>query len=173
MEKTFLGTSAKQLSIKEIPDLDIQLTLQTIADFKTEDDFQNIVDTFPERFGFGVTKLAISFAEKSEFIEQVTQHFCFSMCSEEIQDFKRGLEHYGLYSILSEHFAHASKEFSLSQGITSTEIIKLFKTVLYSDASAGDTKNKNLEEDIFYYFTNFLGNRREQSHDRVSCRWQP
>ena len=120
-----------------------------------------------ERFGFGVTKLAISFPEKSEFIEQVTQHFRFSMCSQEIQDFKRGLEHYGLYSILSEHFAHASKEFSLSQGITSAEIIKLFKTGLYSDASAGDTKNKNLEEDIFYYFTNFLGNRREQSHDRV------
>ena len=167
MEKTFLGTSAKQLSIKEIPDLDIQLTLQTIADFKTEDDFQNIVDTFPERFGFGVTKLAIGFAEKSESIEQVTQHFCFSMCSQEIQDFKTGLEHYGLYSILSEHFAHAIKEFSLSQGITSTEIVKLFKTGLYSDASAGDTKNKNLEEDIFYYFTNFLGNRREQSHDRV------
>ena len=44
MEKTFLGTSAKQLSIKEIPDLDIQLKLQTIADVKTEDDFQNIVN---------------------------------------------------------------------------------------------------------------------------------
>ena len=94
--------------------------------------------------------------EKSEFIQQITQRFCFSMCSEEIQDFKRGLEQYGLYSILSEHFAHASKEFSLSQGITSTEIIKLFQTVLYSDASADDSKKKNSEEDIFYYFTNFL-----------------
>ena len=94
--------------------------------------------------------------EKSEFIQQITQRFCFSLCSEEIQDFKRGLEQYGLYSILSEHFAHASKEFSLSQGITSTEIIKLFQTVLYSDASADDIKKKNSEEDIFYYFTNFL-----------------
>ena len=121
-----------------------------------EDEFQNIVDTLPERFGFGVTKFAISFMEKNEFIQQIIQHFSFSMCSEEIQDFKRGLEQYGLYSILSERFAHASKEFSLSQGITSTEIINLFQTVLYSDASADDTKMKNLEEDIFYFFTNFL-----------------
>ena len=144
VEKTFLGTYSKQLSIEEIPDSDIQLKLQTTADVKTEYGFQNIVDTFPERFGFGVTKFAISFVEKSEFIQQISQ------------DFKRGLGQYGLYSILSEHFAHASKEFSLSQGITSAEIIKLFQTVSYSDSSAVDTKKKNLEEDIFYYFVNFL-----------------
>ena len=150
VEKIVLETSTKQLSIKKIPDF------QIIADVKNEDEFQNIVDTFPERFGFGVTKFAISFMEKNEFIQKITQHFCFSMCSEEIQDFKRGFEQYRLYSILSEHFTHASKEFSLSQGITSAEIIELFQTVLYSDASADDTKKKNLEEDIFYYFTNFL-----------------
>ena len=121
-----------------------------------EDEFQNIVDIFPERFGFGVTKFAISFMEKNEFIQQIIQHFSFSMCSEEIQDFKRGLEQYKLYLILSEHFADASREFSLSQGITSTEIIKLFQTVLYSDTSVDDTIMKNLEEDILYYFTNFL-----------------
>ena len=95
-------------------DSDIQLKLQTTADVKTEYGFQNIVGTFPEIFGFGVTKFAISFVEKSEFIQQITQHFCFSTCSKEIQDFKRGLGQYGLYSILSEHFAHSSKEFSLS-----------------------------------------------------------
>ena len=60
-----------------------------------------------------------------------------------------------LFSILNEHFVHASKEFSLSQRITYTEIIKLFQTVLHSDVSA-DTKRKNLEEDIFYYFTNIF-----------------
>ena len=79
--KMFLGTSTKQPSIKEIPDFDIQLKLQAIADVETEDEFQNIADTFPERFGFGVTKFAISFMEKSEFVQQITQHFCFSMCS--------------------------------------------------------------------------------------------
>ena len=94
--------------------------------------------------------------EKNEFIQQIIQHFSFSMCSEEIQDFKRGLEQYKLYSILSEHFADASREFSLSQGITSTEIIKLFQTVLYSDTSADDIIMKNLEEDILHYLTNFL-----------------
>ena len=93
--------------------------------------------------------------EKNEFIQQIIQHFSFSTCSEEIQDFKRGLEQYKLYLILSELFADASTEFSLSQGITSTEIIKLFQTVLYSDTSADDTIMKNLE-DILYYFTNFL-----------------
>ena len=156
VEKIFLGTSTKELSIKEIPDLDIQQKLQTIADFKTEDEFQNIVDTFPERFGFGVTKFAISFMEKSEFIQQITQHFCFSMCSEEVQDFKRGLEQYGLYSILSEHFAHASKKFTLSQGITSTEIIKLFQTVLCSDVSADDTKKKTQKKTSFIISHTFL-----------------
>ena len=77
MEKIFLGTSTKQQTKKKIPDLDIQLKLQTIADVKMEDEFQNIVDTFPERFGFGVTEFAISLMEKSEFIQQITQHFCF------------------------------------------------------------------------------------------------
>ena len=33
---------------------------------------------------------------------------------------------------------------------------KLFQTPLYSDASADKKKKKNLEEDIFYYSTNFL-----------------
>ena len=94
-----------------MPDLDIQLKLQTIADVKTEDEFQNIVDTFPERSGFGVAKFAISFMENSKFIQEIIQHFCFLMCSEEIQDFKRGIEQYGLYSVSGEHFAHASKEF--------------------------------------------------------------
>ena len=70
-----IGTSTKQLSIKEIPDLDIQLKLQRIADVKTENEFLNIFDTFPERFGFGVTKFAISFIEKSEFIQQITSTF--------------------------------------------------------------------------------------------------
>ena len=61
-----------------------------------------------------------------------------------------------LFNFKSEHFADASKEFSLSQSIISTGIIKLFQTVLYSDTSANGTKKKNWEEDIFYYFTNFL-----------------
>ena len=60
-------------------------------------------------------------------------------------------EQYGLYSILSEHFAHTSKEFSLSEGITSTEIIKLSQRVLYSDASADDTKKKNLEYLLLFH----------------------
>ena len=92
VEKIFLETSTKQLSIKEILDLDIQIKLQVIVDAKTEDEFQNIVDTFPERFGFSVTKFAISLMEKSEFIQQITQHFCFSICLEEIQDFKREIK---------------------------------------------------------------------------------
>ena len=112
-EKIFLGTFTKQLSIEEMPDLDMQLKLQTIADVRTEDEFQNIVDTFPERFGFGVTKFPIGFMEKSEFIPQINQHICFLMCSAEIHDFKGGLEQYGLYSISSEHFAHASKRYLL------------------------------------------------------------
>ena len=70
--------------------------------------------------------------------------------------FQKGIRTARTLFNLSEHFAHASKEFSLSQGITSTEIIKLFQRVLYRDASVDDTKNKNLEEDIFYYFTIFF-----------------
>ena len=92
VEKIFLEISTKQLSIKEILDLGIQIKLQVIVDAKREDEFQNIVDTFPERFGFSVTKFAISFMEKSEFIQQITQYFCFSICLEEIQDFKREIK---------------------------------------------------------------------------------
>ena len=49
-------------------------------------------NTFPERFTFSFTKFTISFIEKSKSIQQINQNFCFWMCSEDIQDFKRGLE---------------------------------------------------------------------------------
>ena len=84
IKKIFLGTSTEKVPNEEIPELDMQLKLQTIADVKTEDEFQNIVDNFPEKSGFSVTKFAISFMEKSELMQQITQYFCFSMCSEEI-----------------------------------------------------------------------------------------
>ena len=48
------------------------------------------------------------------------------MSSEEMQDFKRGLEEYGLYSILSKKFANVSKKFSLSQKITSNYDTKMY-----------------------------------------------
>lgn len=135
VEKTFLGTSAKQLSIKEIPDFDIQLKLQIIAYAKTEDEFQKIVDTFPEIFRFGVTK----FIKECIYTANYSAYLLFNVLRKNPQDFKSGLEQYGLYSVLSEHFAHPSKEFSLSQGITFTEIIKIFQTVLYRDASTDVT----------------------------------
>lgn len=49
-------------------------------------------NTFPERFTFSFTKFTISFIEKSKSIQQINKNFCFWMCSEDIQDFKRGLE---------------------------------------------------------------------------------
>ena len=152
----FLGTSTKQVSSKEIPDLEIQLKLQTIADVKMEDQFQNIVDKFPDKFWFGFTRyqFCYQFYGEERIYTANYSTFLLSMCSEEMRDFKRGLEQYGLYSILSEHFAHASKKFSLSQNITSTEIIKLFQTVLYSDASADDTKMYHL----MYAVHQVLGN---------------
>ena len=68
----------------------MQLKLQITGHAKTVDEFQNFVDTIPERLS--VTKFAISFMKKSEVIQQIIENACFSMCSEEIQDFKRGLE---------------------------------------------------------------------------------
>ena len=70
--------------------------------------------------------------------------------------FQNGIRTVWILLILSEHFAHASDEFALSQGITFTEIFKLYQTVLHSTASANYTKKKNFEEDIFYHFINFL-----------------
>ena len=64
----------------------------TITDTKTGDEFQKTADTFPERFTFSFTKFTIRFIEKSKPIQQINQNFCFWMCSEDIQDFKRGLE---------------------------------------------------------------------------------
>ena len=89
--KNLLRNTTKQLSVTEIPDLDIQLKLQTIADVKTEDDFQNIVDTFPERSGFGITKFAISFIEKNKFIQQITQYFCLSIWLRRNPGLQRGI----------------------------------------------------------------------------------
>ena len=148
VEKIFLGTSTKQLSIKEIPDLDIQLKLQrSISEYCWYLSREIWLWCYQICYQF--------YGEECIYTANYSTFLLFNVLRE-IQDFRRGLEQHGLYSILSEHFAHASKEFSLSQGITSTEIIKLFKTVLYSDASANDTKKKNLEEHIFYYFSNFV-----------------
>ena len=62
------------------------------------------------------------------------------MCSEEMQDFKRGLEGYGLYSILSKKFANVSKKFSLSQKITSNYDTKMYHLMYAVHQGLGNCK---------------------------------
>ena len=93
-----------------------------------EDQFQNIVDNFAEKFGFGFARYQICYQFYGEERIYAANYslFLLSMCSEEMQNFKRGLEEYRPYSILSKKFAHASKTFSLSQKITSNYDTKMY-----------------------------------------------
>ena len=151
--------AAKLLNVADIPpliddvaDLDVQQKLKELLVTNEESTFQKVIENFPERFTAGVTKPRVHMSEKHSFIEDICFHYCLSICSEEIDEVIKGLDLFGLRSILSNHYDHSVKEFVQQTKQTAKDLLDVFKTICYSDS----TERKDKEEDIVYNLTNFI-----------------
>ena len=143
--------SAIQPSLEDIPDLEMQMKLKELLDAESEAEFQTLMDSFPERYMCGVTRMHVKYSDRGELIQDIAQHFCLSLCNEEIQEVRKGLDVLGLLHVLEEHYEESKLELLLSSKDTASNITSLYTTIEYSEG-----KEKEAEEDIYYNFTNFL-----------------
>ena len=72
-------------TIQEIPDIEFQEKLAALVAAKDDEEFQSKMATFEERFSFGVTRFKVPYAEREDPSRNIAQHFCISVCNEEIQ----------------------------------------------------------------------------------------
>ena len=148
--KIFDVEGESNLTINDIPDLDIMLKLDEINS-STADDFGKNVENFTERFSSGVVKREISFEEKEDFIKDIVYHYCISSCIEEIKQVSNGIDDiFGLKSILLVHFDEISEEFLLPSKQKSHKLLEVFTNIKYNE------QTKTQEMDIFYNFTSFV-----------------
>ena len=69
-------------SINTVSDFELQTKLTEVNYCESEEKFQRLVDNFPERFYFGVTKLQLTLGNKQNFIRDIIYHcFCFFFIS--------------------------------------------------------------------------------------------
>ena len=146
-----LNGSAIQPSLEDIPDLEMQMKLKELLDAETEAEFQSLMDSFPERYMCGVTRMHVNYSDRGVLIQDIAQHFCLSLCNEEIQEVRRGLDLLGLLRVLEEHYEESKLEFLLSSKDSASNITSLYTNIEYSKGM-----EKEAEEDIYYNFTNFL-----------------
>ena len=64
------------LSIKTIPDFELQTKPTERNDCDNEEKFQILLDNFPERFYFGITKLRLTLENKQNFMLCESQKSC-------------------------------------------------------------------------------------------------
>eukprot|EP00794_Sanderia_malayensis_P013137 gene13137-14490_t len=142
---------AIQPRLEDIPDLEIQVKLKELLDAENEVKFQSLMDSFPERYMCGVTKMHIKYSDRGELIQDIAQHYCLSLCNEEIDEVRKSLDVLGLLRVLEEHYEESKLEFLMSSKDAASNITSLYTNICYSE---GD--EKEAEEDIYYNFTNFL-----------------
>eukprot|EP00112_Aurelia_sp_Birch-Aquarium-sp1_P011988 Seg2516.4 transcript_id=Seg2516.4/GoldUCD/mRNA.D3Y31 product="hypothetical protein" protein_id=Seg2516.4/GoldUCD/D3Y31 len=140
-----------QPSLEDIPDLEMQMKLKELLDAESETEFQSLMDSFPKRYMCGVTRMHVNYSDRDVLIEDIAQHFCLSLCNEEIQEVRKGLDLLGLLRVLEEHYEESKLEFLLSSKDTASNITSLYTNIEYSEGT-----EKEAEEDIYYNFTNFL-----------------
>ena len=148
-----------QPTLNDIPDLELQEKLQDLLSAVNEEEFQSKIDSFPERFNFGVTRMKVDFSEREELIKDIAQHCCISVCNEELVEIRKGLEAIGLLEVLEQHYDESKHEFLVPAMQKAGDIMSLFKEIRYFKGAAGDTaaeKKREQEEDIVYNLTNFL-----------------
>jgi len=86
-------------NIDDVADYEIQEKLKAIADATNEESFKKAVENFPERFNHGVTSPKLNFGNRDHAIQSVIHHCIVSSCWEEIQEFKKGLNTFGVSSV--------------------------------------------------------------------------
>lgn len=145
--------------MEEIPDLEIQTKLQDLLNAKDEADFQNQITSFTERSSLGVTRAVVKFDEREEFARMIAQHVCISVCLEEFNEVRKGLDILGLLDILENHYEKSKDEFVFSCSPKAADLLSLLKDIKYTDTTKDGIdveSRRNAEEDIMYYMTEFL-----------------
>lgn len=138
--------------IDNIPTIDLKIKLENIRNCDKEAEFQSQVQRFHERFDYGYNKPCPKLADKTDLLQKVAHHIIISMQLEEIQQFLKGLEAFGVLDLLRKHPLEAMKLFTYNQDLVDPEVIKSCFDVTYSNES----DEAALEEDIFYNWKNFL-----------------
>ena len=127
-----------------------QTKLTEINDCDNEEKFQRLLDNFPERFYFGVTKLQLALENKQNFIHGIFYHCCISSCIEELNEVKKGLGILGIFDLMKRHSDEAIIELKLCESQKSCDVFKLFGKISYTEIKEGDRESnlqKQQEED--------------------------
>ena len=146
-------------TIQEVPDIEVQEKLAALVTAKDDEEFQSKMETFEERFSFGVTRFKVPYAEREDLSRNIAQHFCISVCNEEIQEVRKGMEVLGVLKVLEDHYDESKNEFILPAIQKASSILAMFTNIEYTQVKEGDLLDKgkrDLEEDIFYHFTNCI-----------------
>ena len=86
--------------ITTVLDFELQTKLAERNDCDSEEMFQRLLENFPERFYFGVTKLQLTLDIKQNFIHDIIYHCCISLCIEELSEVKEGLGIIGIFNLM-------------------------------------------------------------------------
>lgn len=126
---------------------------------KDDEHFQGMMETFEERFSFGLTCYKVPFAERVDLSRNIAQHFCISVYNKEIQEVRKGMEVLGVLKVLEDHYDESKHEFILPEIQKASSILALFTSIEYTKVKEEDLldrEKRDLEEDIFYNFTNCI-----------------
>ncbi len=117
------------------------------------------MESFPDRFNFSATRMKVKFEERADFVRDIAQHLCVSVCYEEIAEVRRGLGIQGLCQILENHYEECKEEFLLPKCQRASDIMPLFREIKYitvSDEDHVSKERRDIQENIIYNKTNFI-----------------
>ncbi|XP_066932604.1 uncharacterized protein [Clytia hemisphaerica] len=135
----------------DIPYFEVAAKLEALVNCENEA-FQNLIENFTERFAAGVTKPKVQFAEKNDFIKDISFHFCMSTCSEETEQVADGMQIFGFRTVMQQHLENSFNELIRPVKQSTEDLLEVYKEKKYSE----DIERKTVEEDIVYNFTNFV-----------------
>ena len=113
-------------------------------------EFNQLMESFIERYDFGYNKFKPSFDEKEKLVKTIAHHFIVSSKLEEIQKFMEGLASEGVLEVLQRFPKDAMKMF-LYQSLSS-EVVKSMLTAVHST----EKFKMEAEEDVLFYLFNFI-----------------
>lgn len=130
---------------------EIKEKLQCLIDCKTEDDWNEVIANFPERFDMGINNAKVPMAKKQELFMGVVKHIMISSVAEEIYSFTQGLSLFGVLDLLKQYPNSAVDELTCCI-VTADEILNAFVPTF----SAKGSNRREQEETIMFNFNQFL-----------------
>ena len=90
--------------LTEVPyECEFLTQLTNISTCSDEASFISAVNSFPECFDMGYTKVAVTFEDKNELLNACVKHVVLSSVAKEIYSFKKGLASFGVLEFLSKY----------------------------------------------------------------------